>query len=127
MKLLPAHTRPVDAREQHRQIRGIDAHDALARLHLRQAKAAFLQAFAEKAKPAVRPPDHLEHLAFAAQEEVQMPGERILAGKAAAHLGQQADGAFAHVARRGGQEDPARWRQVQHETARAMAARSAPT
>src|SRR5512132_310098 len=67
---------PVDALEQHRQLRRAQRHPALP--GLRPDEPAPLQPLGEQAETLTVPIQHLDQLAAPAAKDEQMPGERIL-------------------------------------------------
>src|SRR5690606_8357244 len=67
---------PIDAFEQHRQLRRCQMHDTV--LRARPDEAAALQALVEKTQPLAVPPQHLDPVAAPAAEHEQLTGERIV-------------------------------------------------
>src|SRR5580698_694 len=67
---------PVDAFEQHRELRAAQRDDSFVRL--RPDEAAPLETFGEQAEPVAVPPEQLDEVAAFAAEDEDVARERIL-------------------------------------------------
>src|SRR5690606_10376508 len=98
---------PVDALQQHRQLRG--AQTDLTAIGLGPNKAALLQALAQQAQPLAIPPQQLDDVAASTTEDKHMATKWVLQQGLLRHSGQAIE-ALAHVGVASGQAAAgARW------------------
>src|SRR5579863_4748224 len=114
---------PVDPFQQHRELRGAQAHGPMRRLRPHETPA--LQSLGEEAQPIAAPPQNLHSITRFATKHKQLSGERILR-ELRLHQCRESIEAVAHIGRSGGEPHlHARWQRNHRCTRRSMTRESA--
>ena len=116
----------VDAVEEHGELTALQPRPQRALAEGREPEAALLEPLVEKDETAVVPGEHLGPVAAAADEDEEVAGVEVLLPLVADDGGEPVD-AVAHVDGLGGEKNPDRPREKQHEAGYRSARSSSPT